>query len=263
MKIAPTLLCGALLACGGSVVEPGRSAQPTPAGAPGDSRPTGPGSDAGSVLPPGPGPEPTAPIVESDAGSPVASPPPSVPNESDAGSPVASPPPSVPNEGDTIAFAPTKVDVERFPAGCGVPNPPFMNGDLFSMDIIGNMAAAPYDALEISFPTPATVSVPVMPAVQPFTQDGTGIGLADGGTQWHAAQNAQGSGINFNYAQGSDPSEIDTGAFDAVTITILAMPTKDGDPLTIRLQIHFVDGRVLDETFSGPLFSSWSGCPEG
>jgi hypothetical protein len=28
-------------------------------------------------------------------------------------------------------------------------------------------------------------------------------------------------------------------------------------------QIHFVDDQILDETFSGPLVSGWSGCPAG
>jgi len=34
----------------------------------------------------------------------------------------------------------------------------------------------------------------------------------------------------------------------------------DGAPLGARLQLHFVDGRSLDETFSGSLFTEWGGC---
>ena len=47
------------------------------------------------------------------------------------------------------------------------------------------------------------------------------------------------------------------------TITILAMPTANGQPLTVRIQMHFVDGKSLDETFSNALASSWGGCPAG
>ena len=61
-----------------------------------------------------------------------------------------------------------------------------------------------------------------------------------------------GSNVSFGYDQGSEhgPAEIDTGAFDSAAVTVVALPAKDGDPLTIRMQAHFVDGRVLDETFS-------------
>jgi hypothetical protein len=97
----------------------------------------------------------------------------------------------------------------------------------------------------------------------PFTSQGTGIGVGTGPTMWFPSQGAQGAGVNFTYMEGTNPGEIDTGAFDSVVLTVLAMPTATAQPLTIRLQIHFVDGKTLDETFSGPLFSSWSGCGAG
>ncbi len=172
-------------------------------------------------------------------------------------------PPPTYNSGGTIAFNPTAIDVNRFPTVCGVMNPPFMSGDLYSMDIIGSMAQAPYDALDLSFPSPATVGVPIALTVQPFSAMSSGIGEPDGGMTWYAGQTAQLGGINFNYSQGSGPTHIDPNAFDSVAITIVAMPAKDGDPLTIRIHIHFIDNQILDETFSGPLFSSWGGCGAG
>jgi hypothetical protein len=78
-----------------------------------------------------------------------------------------------------------------------------------------------------------------------------------------SAQYAQRGGVTFQYTQGANPGEIDTGAFNAVTITLLAMPTADGQPLTVRIQLHFVDGRTLDETFSTPLVTLESGCGAG
>jgi hypothetical protein len=158
---------------------------------------------------------------------------------------------------------PTRIIAERFTSICGVMDPPFMNGDLYSLYITGNMAQSPYPGFTVDFSSPAVIGIPIMPTVQPFSAQTSGIGQPDGGIMWYAGQTANGGGIDFRYSLGSDPSEIDTGAFDSVTVTILAMPSKDGDPLTIRILIHFVDGKVLDETFSSPLETAWSGCPRG
>ena len=229
MKISALLVFAVTVAaCGGSV-DP--------------ATPSGPGPD------PSPTPDHPTPPASGDAGSPVAT---------DAAPSVA--PPSVPNPGSTIAFTPTAVDAGRFPVTCGVMNPPFKAGDLFSLDVIGSMTAAPYDALSITFTSPAVVGQPIPLAVQPFLAMGSGIGQPNGSTTWYPAQRAQGGGVTFSYTQGSDPSEIDTGAFDSATVTIVAMPTQDGAPLGARLQLHFVDGRTLDERFSGSLFTEWGGC---
>ena len=54
------------------------------------------------------------------------------------------------------------------------------------------------------------------------------------------------------------------GAFDSAAVTVVALPAKDGyDPLTIRIQLHFVDGRVLDETFSAAVVTTGYGCGAG
>jgi hypothetical protein len=167
------------------------------------------------------------------------------------------------NPGGTIEFAPTTIYATRYSNLCGIMNPPFMDGDLYSLDVIGNQRTAPYNALTVTFNSPATVGTPLAPAVQPLLNEANGMEQADGSTTWHAQQTAQSSAVAFGYSQGSDPSEIDPGAFDAVTITILAMPSQNGAPLTVRIEIHFADGKTLDETFSSPLSTSWSGCPAG
>jgi hypothetical protein len=46
-------------------------------------------------------------------------------------------------------------------------------------------------------------------------------------------------------------------------VTILAIPTRDGDPLTVRYVIQFDDGKTLDETFSAPVTSTVTGCISG
>jgi hypothetical protein len=88
--------------------------------------------------------------------------------------------------------------------------------------------------------------------------------MANGnGTSWSGAQDASGAGLDFQYSQGSKAAEIDSGPFDSVVVTLLAMPSKDGQPLTFRVRIHFVDGQTLDYTFAPALTSSGSGCPAG
>jgi hypothetical protein len=54
------------------------------------------------------------------------------------GGDIVLPPPSVENVGNTIAFIPDHVDVARISPACGVSNPPFMNGDLFGMNVVGD-----------------------------------------------------------------------------------------------------------------------------
>jgi hypothetical protein len=91
---------------------------------------------------------------------------------------------------------------------------------------------------------------------------------ADGGTVTYEYQEALASSAAgsdppfvFDYWQGDHPAEIDTGAFDKVTLTLVAFPSADGDPLTVRVQVHFVDGRELDGTYSAPLKTEPGDCP--
>jgi hypothetical protein len=164
------------------------------------------------------------------------------------------------NPGSTIAFQPTRVSASRYPQECGPTEPPWMPGDLFDVDVIGAMAAVPYTGLTLSFtsPSPAPVGVPLPLSAQPFAAEGTEVS----GT-WYPGQTAQGEGVDFAYSQGTDATEIDAGPFDSVTFTLVAMPSKDGDPLTVRLRMHFADGQILDETFSAPVVTDWGGCPAG
>jgi hypothetical protein len=162
------------------------------------------------------------------------------------------------NPDGTIPLAPTAVETNRYPVGCGVADPPYMNGDLFSVGIVPNGPATPYGLLSITFNSPVAVGTPLALTVQPFVMDGS-----QSGTTTYPDQTAQADNVRFVYSQGTGSSAIDTGAFDTVTFTLLAMPAQDGDPLTVRLQVHFVDGKVLDETYSGPVTTDSAGCPAG
>lgn len=175
------------------------------------------------------------------------------------------PPAVVENPDGTIRFVPSLVDATRNPASCGTQIPAFRNGDQFFLEVTGNAAKPPSNELVISFSSPVdfTVGTPVMLAVLPYSPQGTKITAPDGSVGLYADQSAESGLLYFSYTQGTDPNEIDTGAFDAVTLTVVAMPLMDGDPLTIRVQVHFADGKVLDETFSGALTTLPNTCPAG
>lgn len=168
--------------------------------------------------------------------------------------------------GTPIGFVPAALYAIRFPAVCGVANPPFMNGDLLSLDIVGAGSSGVADnALGLTFNSPGPpVGAPMALSVLPFMPQGISDTVpASGSTTYLSFQRATGSdGLNFVYTQGTNPSEIDTGAFDAIILTLVQLPTKNGDPFAVRLQIHFVDGRELDHTYSSPLATEMIGCPQ-
>jgi hypothetical protein len=175
------------------------------------------------------------------------------------------PKPSTLGPDDTVGFTPSSVTALRFASACGVASPPFQNGDIFSLSVLGSKAKTPYDALtvDITSPSPAVVGQRLSLTVNPYNPNGLCGGPFGGPMTCYGGQNANAGTLTFAYSQGANPSEIDTGAFDVATITVVNMPTKDGEPLTVRIQLHFVDGRVMDETFSAPLSTEAAGCAAG
>jgi hypothetical protein len=171
----------------------------------------------------------------------------------------AGPAPSVVvNAGSTIAFDPGAVETKRYPTPCGTPDAPFMDGDLFSVGIVPSGPATPYGLLSVTYNSPQPVGVPTALTVSPLVANGS-----QSGTTVYPVQTAKSGSISLVYSQGTGTGAIDTGAFDSVGFTLLAMPAKDGDPLTVRLQIHFADGKVLDETYSGAVVTDTAGCLGG
>jgi len=148
------------------------------------------------------------------------------------GSAAAPSPPAVANPGNTVTVASPKVSALRVPSTCGVTNPPFTSTDAFSLDIVlGPRTETPYNGLLLEYDGAVAVGKPIALTVEPFLAQGTQSG--DG--PWYAAQDAQSGSISFGYEQGADPSGFDQSAFDSVTLTFEAIPTEDGEPLTVRL----------------------------
>jgi hypothetical protein len=164
--------------------------------------------------------------------------------------PAAPTAPATPNAGNTIPFRPSEVIAVRSPAQCGTA---YMAADEYALDAIGDMTRAPFNALDVTFLGAPPVDQPQTLIVRPVASQGSFAS--------QSADNAR--NVTFKYAQGVDPAEIDTEAFDSVDVTLLALPAKDGDPLTVRIQAHFADGRALDETFSAPVMTTTAGCGSG
>ena len=144
------------------------------------------------------------------------------------------------------------------PAPSVVVNAPFMDGDLFSVGIVPSGPATPYGLLSVTYNSPQPVGIQTALTVSPLVANGS-----QSGTTVYPVQTAKSGSISLVYTQGTGTGAIDTGAFDSVGFTLLAMPAKDGDPLTVRLQIHFADGKVLDETYSGAVVTDTAGCLGG
>jgi hypothetical protein len=154
------------------------------------------------------------------------------------GGSAADPPPVVVNPGNTVTVSSPEVSATRFPSTCGVTDPPFTSTDDFSLEILlGPRTETPYNELSVEYEAGVVVGKPIALTVAPFQAHGSEVG--DG------------------------PCNFDQVAFDSVTLTFEAIPTEDGAPLTVRLQVHFTDGKVLDETFSADLTTDAGGCPAG
>jgi hypothetical protein len=86
------------------------------------------------------------------------------------------------------------------------------------------------------------------------------VSAAAGSTTSFTAQ-AQDGSVHFSFELGSSAAaSMDTTAVDAVIVTVTALPTADGQPLAAELHISFDDGRVLDQTYSAPVQTTYVQC---
>jgi hypothetical protein len=180
------------------------------------------------------------------------------------GSTVTSPSaPYVVNPGADRSMTPSSIDAERAASICGVMDPPFTDDDLFSLFVVGeNTPTPPYGGIFFESSRKVMVGEPIVLSLTAYqTNPPTGPGEASPAQQ--SASVPAGSALQFTFEWGSNRNEVDPNPLDAATVTVLALPAKDGDPLTVRFQLHFTDNRKLDETFSGPLSTAYSSCPAG
>jgi hypothetical protein len=133
---------------------------------------------------------------------------------------------------------------------------PYSSQDTFYINVTGDARYTPPELLSFQIPAAAPVGQEVPLSVEPFLARGHIYIASDGSDVAYAEQTSHGDNMDFTYNQGADPKEIDTGAYDSVGVTVLSMPARDGDPMRIRVRVHFVDGHDFDEDFEGPAITS-------
>lgn len=151
-----------------------------------------------------------------------------------------------------IVFTPSLVEATRTPATCSVTEPAFSSKDRFTLEVTGETSIAPpYSTLTMLL----AAAAPSGEAV-PLTVDAQGSAAST----WTASSADR--SVSFSLTVGSDPTEIDATGVSSVVVTVDAMPTADGQPVSAEVQVYFVDGRELDQTYSASLRTAVVLCPK-
>jgi hypothetical protein len=152
-----------------------------------------------------------------------------------------------------VEFAPSTVEATRTPASCGLTEPAFSSDDRFTLEVTGATdVAPPYTTLTLEFPATAAIGEEIPLSVE----------TASAGSNVATASSIDGT-VTFTLSLGSDGAEIDSDGLASVVVTVDAIPTADGKPLSAEVQLYFLDGRELDQTYSGSLRTAVVLCPSG
>ncbi|MEO6775697.1 MAG: hypothetical protein ABI467_22235 [Kofleriaceae bacterium] len=163
------------------------------------------------------------------------------------------------NPDSTVMWIPDEVTLTRYPAKCGVADPPFDDldsYDLFLYDTRGP-EGTPQTAIAIDFVRTDLVNVEYPIALAPFHVDLPD--QQDGATAVNTTSNANGD-VNFWYERGQRMP--DRLPLAAVTVTFAAFPSEDGDELVAHASVWFNDGGVCSFTARPTLPSAGANlCP--
>jgi hypothetical protein len=176
------------------------------------------------------------------------------PSGKDGGGALAGDAGAVVDNGGTVAFSVSQAFVTRG-EWCGSP-PPFTPQDPFSLVLYGEPASQPepWPTVRITVYASAAVGTPQALTLVPWKP---GPALAPGDNDVDT-EDAYGDGseanplLGFSLARGLTPALPDANPYDQATMTVLAIPKKEGDVLKVRVQLHFTDGATLDQTFASP-----------
>jgi len=151
----------------------------------------------------------------------------------------------------TVELTPSSVEATRTPASCGVTEPAFSSKDVLTLEVVGETdVAPPFATLTLQLAAGVTTGTAI-----PLTVDSNGTAGAE------TASSAYGT-VSFSLTVGDDTTELDSSGLESVVVTVTALPTADGDPLTAEVQVSFVDGRELDQTYTGTLRTAVVLCPK-
>jgi len=155
-----------------------------------------------------------------------------------------------------------EVDFRRFAAVCGRAEPPFVDEDLYSIDIFGR-GKPPAPSITVGFqrtiPLDEDFIVPLAEfgVVQSYSDAAGNIVDLYGQNTYINDRH-----LNFNWVQGLDPNEVDATPLTNVTLRFLATPAKNGDAAAVRISMLFADGGRLVLTAQPKTFTTdWGSCP--
>ncbi|HEY1697193.1 MAG TPA: hypothetical protein VGG39_33765 [Polyangiaceae bacterium] len=174
--------------------------------------------------------------------------------DSDGGSVAVADGGAVIDNGGTVAFPVSQAFVVRG-EWCGAP-PPFTPQDPFDLVLYGEPQSQPmpWPTMDIVVYASAPVGSPQTLTVLPWKP---GPAPAPGDNDVNE-EDADGDVVGGNpllalsLSRGLTPAAPDPNPYDEATMTVLAIPKKEGDSLRVRVQLHFTDGATLDQTFVSP-----------
>lgn len=120
-----------------------------------------------------------------------------------------------------VDFTPSTIQATRTPATCGVTHPAFTANDTFTLALTGETDVAPPHTNITLHLTPSVAvgqSVPLDVAQSAPASATTGAS-SDGA-------------VHFTYATGTNAAELDANPLTSVVVTVTALPTADGQPLS-------------------------------
>ena len=163
----------------------------------------------------------------------------------------------------TLHFAPANITFTRYPAICGVADPPFTDGDLYDLDVLGagTMPAAINIKCSRSAPIGGDLALQLMPfGVLAYEIDANGNMT---NVEYGQFGSLATGNLHFTWAQGGNPDEVDSKPLSSVDLEFAAFPQQDGEDIDVRIKMLFQDGGVLDLDVREPLppFSGPNGCP--
>jgi hypothetical protein len=159
---------------------------------------------------------------------------------------------AVVDNGGTVQFSVSEERLERYPnVGIGdCDDNPYTANDSYDLIAYGPASLAPRPQLEINIPAHVAIGTAQSLQVIPWKLEPVPP-PQDNYTNQEEAANEQ-TLLGVSLGRGADPSTPDQNAFDQATLTIVSVPTAPGEVLTVRVQLHFVDGKTLDQTLSSP-----------
>lgn len=170
-------------------------------------------------------------------------------------SPIGGGPTPIVTDGGGLSFDTTKAFLTRG-QWCGSP-PPLAPSDAYSL-VLRAVGEAPAQTVTISVLGKSPIGVARALTVLPWK---AGDALEPGDNDVNPEEATSESGDeSFSLLRGLTPSAPDPNPFDEATLTVVSLPQKEGDAFSVRIELHFTDGKALGQTFTSVLDEQPTAC---